>query len=268
MMPPICEICEKEFDPDQEGALLYFKKTEKGIEFDRKVELGMVGHPPYAAWFCGEHVEEARKHTGFTLEQAMARMSLVPCAVNSYIFEKKPLLEPFRGEDRDLVEEAYEMAKKIHEHQSRDNGDPYLTHPYRVAMILIYELGIKDADLIASALLHDVIEDGDVEPEELENKFNANVASLVFAVSKPKERTAGWENRYYEGIKSSGRQAMLLKLCDRLDNIRDLPSSPSMEKRKRYLKETREVYLPWARDLDSRIYRLLQSEVVKLEGSK
>jgi hypothetical protein len=71
MKPPICDVCFKEFHPDKEGALVYFKETEKGREFERMArEEGMTGHPPDAEWYCGEHAHEAKKLVHLTLDEA------------------------------------------------------------------------------------------------------------------------------------------------------------------------------------------------------
>jgi len=71
VMPPICEICSREFDPDKEGGLIYFKETEKGRAFEEKAkEEKWTGHPPDAAWFCGEHYEESEKLVHLTLDDA------------------------------------------------------------------------------------------------------------------------------------------------------------------------------------------------------
>lgn len=72
MMPPECEICGKDFDPDDEGGLVYFKKTEECIQFEKRAEEnGIVGHPPNAGWFCGEHVEAATKLIHLPLDEAL-----------------------------------------------------------------------------------------------------------------------------------------------------------------------------------------------------
>ena len=72
MMPPICEICYREFDPDKEGGLVYFRETQKGREFARRAEEeGFTGHPPDVAWFCGSHYEEAKKLVHLTIGEAM-----------------------------------------------------------------------------------------------------------------------------------------------------------------------------------------------------
>ena len=62
MKPPICIICGKRFDNSDEGGLIYFKETEKDKEWKKRVEeKGLIGHPPYAEWFCGTHYQEASK---------------------------------------------------------------------------------------------------------------------------------------------------------------------------------------------------------------
>jgi hypothetical protein len=75
MIPPICEICYRKFNPDKEGDLVYFKKTKKGEEFEEKAkEEGFVGHPPDATWFCGDHLEEAKKLTHLTIDEAVGML--------------------------------------------------------------------------------------------------------------------------------------------------------------------------------------------------
>jgi len=75
MMPPICEICSREFDPDEEGGLIYFKETEDGRAFERRVkEEGITGHPPDAAWFCGLHYGEAEKLVHLTIDDAIINL--------------------------------------------------------------------------------------------------------------------------------------------------------------------------------------------------
>ena len=72
MMPPICEICSKEFNPDKEGGLIYFKEAEKGRAFERRAKAeGITGHPPDAAWFCGLHYEEAKKLVHLKIGEAV-----------------------------------------------------------------------------------------------------------------------------------------------------------------------------------------------------
>ncbi|MHA1649393.1 MAG: hypothetical protein ACTSYB_04285 [Candidatus Helarchaeota archaeon] len=70
MKPPICCICDKRFDTS-EGGLVYFKKRASDLEWDKKVEAGLVGHPPYAEWFCGKHYAKAKELSHLTIDEAM-----------------------------------------------------------------------------------------------------------------------------------------------------------------------------------------------------
>jgi hypothetical protein len=72
--PPICCICERRFDIN-EGGLIYFKKRESDIEWDKRMrETGGKGHPPYAGWFCGLHYEKARSFSHLTIDKACAKI--------------------------------------------------------------------------------------------------------------------------------------------------------------------------------------------------
>jgi hypothetical protein len=76
MEPPICALCGKDFrHSENEGGLVYFSMTEKDKAWhDRQREKGFIGHPPEAAWFCGEHYEEAKKLSHLTRPGAMKRL--------------------------------------------------------------------------------------------------------------------------------------------------------------------------------------------------
>ena len=75
MRPPICDVCDREFDPDREGGLLYFKETPEGRAFDKRVEEEeIVGHPPDAGWFCGRHYKKARKLLHLTISEALKEL--------------------------------------------------------------------------------------------------------------------------------------------------------------------------------------------------
>ncbi len=72
MRPPICAICDKDFLDLENGGLVYFKKRPSDIEWDTKMEKkGMVGHPPYAEWFCEEHYAKAKELEDNTIDKAM-----------------------------------------------------------------------------------------------------------------------------------------------------------------------------------------------------
>lgn len=72
MRPPICEVCEKGMRENEDCKLIYFKKSEKDLKWDEKAsQPGYVGHPPYAGWFCSEHLERAEELAHLTLPEAM-----------------------------------------------------------------------------------------------------------------------------------------------------------------------------------------------------
>jgi len=72
MMPPICEICSREFNPDVIGGLIYFRETKRGRDFERRVsEEKWIRHPLDSAWFCGIHSGEAKKLVNLTIDDAL-----------------------------------------------------------------------------------------------------------------------------------------------------------------------------------------------------
>jgi hypothetical protein len=76
MMPPICEVCGREFNPDVEGGLIYFRETERGRAFEQKARDNQwTGHPPDAAWFCGAHSGAAEEWTHLTLDAALQALN-------------------------------------------------------------------------------------------------------------------------------------------------------------------------------------------------
>ena len=153
--------------------------------------------------------------------------------------------------DATLIERAGELAAEAHAAQQRENGDPYITHPIAVAEILAgYRL---DAASIATALLHDVVEDTSVGLKEIERRFGAEVARLVDGVTKlsrlelQSERTKQAENfRKLVLAMSEDIRVLLVKLADRLHNMRTLHFVPQPERRRKTARETMEIYAPLA----------------------
>jgi hypothetical protein len=76
MRPPICDICDKDFDFSADDCgLIYFQKRQSDIDWDKKMkETGMVGHPPYARWFCPEHYIKAKELGNLTVDKAMVKL--------------------------------------------------------------------------------------------------------------------------------------------------------------------------------------------------
>ncbi len=153
--------------------------------------------------------------------------------------------------DRDLISRAGRFAAEAHAPQARQNGEPYIIHPVAVADILAgYRL---DSATIATALLHDVVEDTPHGLGEIERRFGAEVARLVDGVTKlsrievQSERTKQAENlRKLLLALSEDLRVLLVKLADRLHNMRTLGFVPKPEKRQRTARETLEIYAPLA----------------------
>jgi GTP pyrophosphokinase len=153
--------------------------------------------------------------------------------------------------DTTLIDAAYAVARTAHEAQRRENGDLYITHPVAVADILAgYRL---DAASIATGLLHDVIEDTPVKLPEIERRFGRTVAGLVDGVTKltrlelQSDRTKQAENfRKLVLAISKDIRVLLVKLADRLHNMRTLHYVQDPERRQRIARETMEIYAPLA----------------------
>ncbi|MCB4821478.1 bifunctional (p)ppGpp synthetase/guanosine-3',5'-bis(diphosphate) 3'-pyrophosphohydrolase [Roseicella sp. GB24] len=150
-----------------------------------------------------------------------------------------------------LIERAGRTAAEAHASQRRENGDPYITHPIAVANILAdYRL---DSATIATALLHDVAEDTAFGLKEIERRFGAEVARLVDGVTKltrlelQSERTKQAENlRKLVLAMSEDIRVLLVKLADRLHNMRTLHFVPKAERRRKTARETIEIFAPLA----------------------
>jgi GTP pyrophosphokinase len=155
------------------------------------------------------------------------------------------------GANTALVEEALAVASDAHRSQVRDNGDPYITHPLAVAEILAgYRL---DVPSICTALLHDTVEDTSVSLPDIEARFGGTIAGLVDGVTKltrlelQSDRTKQAENfRKLVLAMSRDIRVLLVKLADRLHNMRTLHFVQKPERRLRIAHETMDIYAPLA----------------------
>ncbi|AGB41759.1 (p)ppGpp synthetase, RelA/SpoT family [Halobacteroides halobius DSM 5150] len=153
----------------------------------------------------------------------------------------------------DLVKKGYYLAKEAHQGQMRVSGEPFLSHPLRVAQILA-ELEL-DVVSITAALLHDVVEDTEITADEIEEEFGAEIRLLVNGVTKlnkidfktREEHQAASLRKMFLAMAEDIR-VVLIKLADRLHNMRTL-NYLSEEKRKRKANETLEIYAPLAHRL-------------------
>ncbi|RTH16225.1 RelA/SpoT family protein, partial [Thermus scotoductus] len=166
------------------------------------------------------------------------------------------LLDYLPPQDREKVREAYRFAEEAHRGQLRKSGEPYITHPVAVAEILASLR--MDADTVAAGLLHDTLEDCGVAPEELERRFGLAVRKLVEGETKVsklyKLANLEGEEKRAEDLRqmfiamAEDVRIIIVKLADRLHNLRTLEHMPP-EKQRRIAKETLEIYAPLAHRL-------------------
>lgn len=172
------------------------------------------------------------------------------CSIDAMI--SKILMEDKQYDISKLIT-AYEFASKCHEGQTRSSGEPYIMHPVAVAYALL-ELGM-DTDTLCAAFLHDVVEDTTVTLDDVRKRFGQDVALLVDGVTKlEKVPTFSKEQQVAENVMkillamSQDIRVMIIKLCDRLHNMRTLQYRPP-HKQKRTALETMNIYAPIAHRL-------------------
>lgn len=139
--------------------------------------------------------------------------------------------------DEDLLNRAYVFGIKAHGNQKRDSGDPYFSHPLEVAGILT-DLKLDDAAIV-TALLHDTIEDTDTTRDEVARAFGERVAAIVAEVTDDKTLAkAERKEAQVEHAAHISREAKLVKLADKICNLRDVVAHPpagwSLERRREY----------------------------------
>ena len=164
----------------------------------------------------------------------------------------------FSPEDIFRIDMAYDLAKSAHARAApREGGGRYFEHIRSVTNILIDEAGCRDPNTIIAAILHDVVEDTwlfgstevygpaarEVSRQRITHIFGAEVAAIVDAVTKPVEKSPQAHHAYVQGILETGEKAVLVKMADRLHNLRTLGAT-SREKQARKIAETEAEYLP------------------------
>lgn len=189
----------------------------------------------------------------------------------------------------DEIRHAYHFADHAHEGQIRRSGDPYITHPLAVAHVLT--MMHMDCESIVAGLLHDVLEDTDISQEALASEFSEEIALIVDGVSKLEKAT--FETQQHAQAENLRKmllamtqdiRVIIVKLADRLHNMRTLGHLPS-EKRRRIAHETLDIYAPIAQRLGMNLmrceledlgfhvlypirYRVLTAAVKKAKGNR
>lgn len=168
----------------------------------------------------------------------------------------KKILATDKQYDLSKILSAYQLAESAHAGQTRSSGEPYIIHPLAVADILL-DLGM-DTDTICVGLLHDVVEDTDYTLDDIRKKFGQDVAVLVDGVTKlnriplfDKEQQQANNVRKILLAMSHDIRVMIIKLADRIHNMRTLKYLPP-EKQRRIALETMNVYAPIAHRLGIR----------------
>ena len=173
-----------------------------------------------------------------------------------------------------LIEKAYNTSKDAFRKEVRESGERYFEHLRSVSLILILYLRVRNADVIAAALLHDILEDIDGWTQDrVALAFNKRIAELVFLVSKEdiSKYNGDKEERnrdYHRKLGTAVRDAVIIKLADRLHNIITLWGT-SKEKQRRKVRETQDFYLPIAEkhtilvhELEAALKEVMQSWTV------
>ena len=162
--------------------------------------------------------------------------------------------------DEKVVKKAYDFALDVHKNQKRLSGDPYISHPIAVASILC-DLKV-DTATITTALLHDTIEDTEATYNEVSKQFGKEIADLVEGVTKisrledqSKEYSIAENFRKLILATSKDIRVLLVKLADRLHNMRTINNISDPEKRLRIAKETMEIYTPLAERMGMHNFR-------------
>lgn len=158
----------------------------------------------------------------------------------------------FNDEALAKISSATHLMEDSHRGQSRKGTEaPYAIHPIRTALSVLEEFGLVDSELVCAALLHDTLEDTAVRPEALRDQFGTHCADLVVTLTRregEQREDCGdrIEGKYLQRIIHNGDDAVLLKLADKLDNLRDAVHHPSLARVKVFVSETFSAYIPLA----------------------
>jgi len=202
-------------------------------------------------------------------------MKLLP-----FVTKKDLLTQMSEIKNSDKVEKALEIATKAHKGQIRDGGGKYLNEHIYYVTSLLYE-GFKNdkdiEDLVVLALLHDSVEDGGIKVSFIEKTFGKDIADTISLLSKTpeeEEQSQTQDQKYmvtqnHLNRLSENRRAVIVKMYDRIANVNCIVKDTvalKPEKYMRYLKETKNLYIPLAKKYEfKKIVSTFESEVDRLE---
>ncbi len=155
--------------------------------------------------------------------------------------------------DEKLISDAFRFSLNAHKHDKRASGEPFITHPYEVASIIAKEIPLDDVT-VASALLHDVVEDTKFTLNDVKAEFGSTIADIVDGATKIEGMFENYEVKQVENYRkmllsmSNDIRVILVKFADRLHNLRTLEYL-SEERQVRMARETQEIYAPLANRL-------------------
>jgi (p)ppGpp synthase/HD superfamily hydrolase len=186
------------------------------------------------------------------------------------------LIRPFENSLEDVIKttRAFGIATRAHLGQFRDENrsDPYINHPLRVALIITEELHKYDVNMVCAALLHDVIEKGDltrgITEDHIRKESGDYVYSMVRVLTKPKIIYGQREkllNDHFQSITNASETVRYVKLADELDNIRSLRNSSHKDKVLRYKQEAQRFVVPVAEQTDERLLFKLSIAIYELK---
>ena len=164
--------------------------------------------------------------------------------------QAKPVLKPG---DTKLIKKAFNISLDAHKDMRRKSGEPYIYHPLEVALVCVEEIGLGTTSII-SALLHDVVEDTDMELEDIEREFGHKVMTIIDGLTKISGVFEYGSSQQAENFRkmlltlSDDVRVILIKLADRLNNMRTLGSMPR-HKQLKIASETMYLYAPLAHRL-------------------
>jgi len=173
--------------------------------------------------------------------------------LNQYRYLLRSFPKPLTKSEKKQIRMAFEMSLEAHQGMRRKSGEPYILHPLEVARISVKEIGLGSTAVIC-ALLHDVVEDTEVTLEDLKLQFGNNVSRIVDGLTKIKgvfdvNTSAQAENfRKILLTLADDVQVILIKIADRLHNMRTLNSMPK-NKQQKISSETLYIYAPLAHRL-------------------